>query len=97
VQEIPIEIEAGRSLERPARDSVVPATRGSMQSRVDRLEPAPAYSTRRPQSAVSVSVSSASRDAHLPPVRDRIQFPAAPSDPPDTDWDTPAYQRRQSG
>lgn len=96
VQEIPIEVEASRSLERPqARDSVAPATKSSVPSRVDRLEPAPAYSTRRP-AAPSISVSASSRDAHLPPVRDRIQFPASASEP-EMDWDTPAYQRRQSG
>lgn len=96
-QEIPIEIEASRSVERPAvRDSVAPATKGSVPSRVDRLEPAPAYSTRRTQPSISVSASA--RDSHLPPVRDRIQFPASASgSEPDMDWDTPAYQRRQSG
>jgi hypothetical protein len=41
-------------------------------------------------------VTASSRDAHLPPVRDRIQFPSSTSEP-DMDWDTPAYQRRQSG
>ncbi|HEU5074792.1 MAG TPA: cell division protein FtsZ [Polyangiaceae bacterium] len=95
-QEIPIEVEASRSVERPAaRDSVGPASKAP-SSRVERLEPAPAYSTRRTQPSISVSASS--RDAHLPPVRDRIQFPAsATGSDPDMDWDTPAYQRRQSG
>jgi cell division protein FtsZ len=91
-QEIPVEVEASRSVERPlARESVAPVTRNSLPSRSDAS--AVAYASRRAQS--SISVNAAGRDG-LPPVRDRIQFPAQPGEP-ETDWDTPAYQRRQSG
>src|SRR5690606_40711217 len=48
---------------------------------------APAYATRRPQSSPALSVSSV---PPVPTVRDRITFPSHI----DTDWDTPAYQRR---
>jgi cell division protein FtsZ len=92
-EEIAVEIEANRSLQRPlARESLVPSTKASLPSRVERREVAPAFASRRSQSGVSVSAGT--RDPNLPPVRDRIQFPAATSEP-DTDWDTPAYQRRQ--
>ena len=94
-QEIPIEIEATRAVDRPqAREAFGPATKSPLSARPEKREIAHAYSTRRPQSGISVTA--AARDANLPPVRDRIQFPTSTSEP-DMDWDTPAYQRRQSG
>lgn len=93
--EIPIEVEASRSVDRPqARESFIPASKAALSARPEKREIAHAYSTRRPQSGISVTA--AARDVNLPPVRDRIQFPASTSEP-DMDWDTPAYQRRQSG
>jgi cell division protein FtsZ len=93
--EIPVEIarETRRPNDRPAAmGSVVPAPRAQMSSRPELREALPALSTRRPQ-APSVQVHAAgSRESQLP-VRDRITFPGAL----DTDWDTPAFQRRQSG
>ncbi len=93
-QEIPIEVEASRQVERPiARESLAPPTRSSGRPEKREPVPAPAYSNRRVQSGISVSNA---RDANLPPVRERIHFPASSSEP-EMDWDTPAYQRRQSG
>jgi cell division protein FtsZ len=94
--EIPVEIarEARRPLERQSSaSSVVPAPRSQMASRPER-ETLPALSTRRPQ-APSIQVHAGSnRDSQMSlPVRDRITFPSNL----DTDWDTPAFQRRQNG
>jgi cell division protein FtsZ len=50
----------------------------------------PAYSTRRPPAAPPSQAGA--RDTQLQ-IRERINFPASA----DTDWDTPAFQRRQSG
>jgi cell division protein FtsZ len=53
----------------------------------------PAYSSRRPlQSSPSLVAQSSSVPPAAPAVRERITFPSQI----DTDWDTPAYQRRQS-
>lgn len=53
-------------------------------------EPAPiAAASRRP----ALSVAGASGRDHGPLIRDRITFPASDHD---TDWDIPAFQRRQS-
>ncbi|HVY27915.1 MAG TPA: cell division protein FtsZ [Polyangiaceae bacterium] len=98
--EIPVEIarEARRPLERAqAVSSVVPAPRSQQPSRPELREALPALSTRRPQ-APSIQVhahgAASSRDSQMSlPVRDRITFPSNL----DTDWDTPAFQRRQSG
>jgi cell division protein FtsZ len=94
--EIPAEIsrDARRPLERSvAQGSVVSAPR-SQSPRPEPREALPALSTRRPQ-APSIQVhAGASRDSQMAlPVRDRITFPSNL----DTDWDTPAFQRRQSG
>ena len=77
-----------------AVSTVAPAPRSQMPSRPELREALPALSTRRPQ-APSIQVhGSASRDSQMSlPVRDRITFPSNL----DTDWDTPAFQRRQSG
>lgn len=77
--------ESARSLSRPVpRDSGLPLGRESRG-----LSEVPAYAARRPQSSPALSVSSV---PPVPAVRDRITFPSQI----DTDWDTPAYQRRQS-
>jgi cell division protein FtsZ len=94
--EMPVEIarETRRPIERPAaQGSVVPAPRSQMP-RPELSGALPALSTRRPQ-APSIQVHAAgSRDSQMSlPVRDRITFPSNL----DTDWDTPAFQRRQSG
>ena len=98
--EIPVEIarEARRPVERQSSaGSVVPAPRSQMASRPELREALPALSTRRPQ-APSIQVhahsGAGSRDSQMSlPVRDRITFPSNL----DTDWDTPAFQRRQNG
>jgi len=97
--EIPVEIarEARRPIERASQaSSVVPAPRSQMP-RPELRDSLPALSTRRPQ-APSIQVhghgGTAGRDSQMSlPVRDRITFPSNL----DTDWDTPAFQRRQSG
>ena len=92
-EEIPVEIEAARSIEQPrARESMAPTTRVSVPR--GGHDQVPAYSGRRPQ-APAMSASG-SRDGHLPPVRDRIAFPSSQSSDGEMDWDIPAYQRRQS-
>lgn len=92
-EEIPVEIEAARSIEQPrGRESVAPTTRVSVPR--NNRDQVPAYSGRRPP--VPAVSANASREGHLPPVRDRIAFPSSQSSEGDTDWDTPAYQRRQS-
>ena len=95
--EIPVEIarEARRPIERQSSaGSVVPAPRSQMASRPELREALPALSTRRPQ-APSIQVHAGNgRDSQMSlPVRDRITFPSNL----DTDWDTPAFQRRQNG
>jgi cell division protein FtsZ len=93
-EEIPVEIhrETRRS------GTVVqqaPAARAQQASRPDLREAAiPALSTRRPAAPASQTVAAGSRDSQMSlPVRDRITFPSSL----DTDWDTPAFQRRQNG
>ena len=55
-------------------------------------EPAPAVVTRRPVAPGLAAASS--RDGQMSlPVRDRITFPSSH----ESDWDVPAFQRRQSG
>ena len=97
--EIPVEI--AREARRPSQSSagsVVPAPRSQMAaSRPELRETLPALSTRRPL-APSIQVHAhgggSSRDSQMSlPVRDRITFPSNL----DTDWDTPAFQRRQNG
>ena len=96
--DIPVEI--AREVRRPSQaqaTSVVPAPRSQMASRPELREALPALSTRRPQ-APSIQVhahgAASSRDSQMSlPVRDRITFPSNL----DTDWDTPAFQRRQNG
>jgi len=93
--EIPVEVaREARRPERQSTASVVPAPRSQMQPRPELREALPALSTRRPQ-APSIQVHAAgSRDSQMSlPVRDRITFPSNL----DTDWDTPAFQRRQNG
>jgi cell division protein FtsZ len=96
--EIPVEIarETRRPLERQSSaSSVVPAPRSQMQSRPELRDALPALSTRRPQApSIQVHAAGSSRDSQMSlPVRDRITFPSNL----DTDWDTPAFQRRQNG
>jgi cell division protein FtsZ len=96
-EEIPVEIarEARRPIERTAQvSSVVPSPRSQQPSRPELRDALPALSTRRPV-APSIQVHAAGgRDSQMSlPVRDRITFPSNL----DTDWDTPAFQRRQNG
>jgi cell division protein FtsZ len=94
--EIPVEIqrETRRPMDRASQVSTAPSARSQMPSRPELQGALPAMSTRRPQ-APSLQVHAAgSRDSQMSlPVRDRITFPSNL----DTDWDTPAFQRRQSG
>src|SRR5690606_22696016 len=81
-----LSLEATRGLGRSASQSSVPVSRELSRPASE----APAYSTRRPPSSPALSVGLSAAPA--PAVRDRITFPSQI----DTDWDTPAYQRRQS-
>jgi cell division protein FtsZ len=100
-EEHPAELSRGAS--RPVsrseiRDVVAPAPRSQAPARTpasESREPQlPAYSTRRPQAPQIMTAST--RDAQMSlPVRERITFPSSSN--LDTDWDTPAFQRRQSG
>src|SRR5450432_1291917 len=98
-EEIPIEVSrsARASVVRSEiRETTSPAPRSQAPARPEARDALPAYSTRRPQAPqISTSAHSpASRDAQMSlPVRERITFPSTI----DTDWDTPAFQRRQSG
>jgi cell division protein FtsZ len=93
--EIPVEI--ARDARRPVsrsdiRDVPAPAPRSQAPARPE-VPAVPAYSTRRP-AAPQISTAQGSRDAQMSlPVRERITFPSNM----DTDWDVPAFQRRQSG
>jgi cell division protein FtsZ len=100
--DIPVEVTqvAARRPGRAARESVatpstaVPATRSSAVPNSD-SERSPAYSVRRGAAAVAGLKGPAPEAAQgLPTVRDRITFPSTPEA---DDWDTPAFQRRQSG
>ncbi len=80
-----------------ARGSARPAVRESTLTVGRELAPrspseVPAYSTRRPQSSPALTSGQLGGPVSTPAVRDRITFPSQI----DTDWDTPAYQRRQS-
>jgi hypothetical protein len=86
-------LESAREVRRPqasvVRERLEPAPRSTL--RPELREPAPAVVSRRP---VAPPLSAGSRDAQMTlPVRERITFPSGL----DTDWDTPAFQRRQSG
>jgi cell division protein FtsZ len=90
-----VPLESSRELRRPlgssVRDRQEPAPRSSTL-RPEQREPAPALVTRRP-SAPSIATT-ANRDGQMSlPVRDRITFPSSH----ESDWDVPAFQRRQSG
>lgn len=94
--EIPVEVaREARRPERQSTASVVPAPRSQMASRPELREALPALSTRRPQApSIQVHAAGGNRDSQMSlPVRDRITFPSNL----DTDWDTPAFQRRQNG
>ncbi len=94
-EEIPVEVarEARRPTERAQAVSAIPAARQPLSQRPDLREPHPALSTRRPQAPAQQAYASARESQMALPVRDRITFPSNL----DTDWDTPAFQRRQSG
>jgi cell division protein FtsZ len=94
--EVPVEItrEARRSSGTLVQQS--PQGRSQQASRPDLREAAiPALSTRRPTPPSSTQISAnGSRESQMSlPVRERITFPSSL----DTDWDTPAFQRRQNG
>ena len=95
-EEMPVEIaQAQRRNALVMRESVVPTARPQQSSRPER-EAAPALSTRRPAVPAAAQAAVGGREQMSLPVRDRITFPSSPSNL-DTDWDTPAFQRRQSG
>jgi cell division protein FtsZ len=94
--------EASRSVARPqAREIAAPAAAAPSMAPVSREvarapSEVPAYSSRRPvQSSPAFVAQGGAAHSSAPPaptVRERIAFPSQI----DTDWDTPAYQRRQS-
>lgn len=89
--EVPIEL--AREVRRPSgslvRERIEPSVRSTMRPEY-RPDSVPALSTRRP----AAHPASVGREVQMSlPVRERITFPSAC----DTDWDTPAFQRRQSG
>ncbi len=92
--EMPVEVSRGAraTVVRPEiRENAAPAARSQVPARVE--APVPAYSTRRP-AAPQINTASGARDSQMSlPVRERITFPSNM----DTDWDVPAFQRRQSG
>ena len=91
---IEVPIELAREQRKPAgslvRERIEPPRAGGLRPEAPhhhRSEPAPVYSTRRP-------AQPASRDVQMSlPVRERISFPGSS----ETDWDTPAFQRRGNG
>jgi cell division protein FtsZ len=98
-EEIPIDVvrETGRrAVQRPAvRETLVPPATSRAPSRPEISRDAmPALSLRRSAaSAASLQAAAPPLQSSLPPVRDRITFPSNL----DTDWDVPAFQRRQGG
>lgn len=86
-------IEAARGASRPvARDSSSTVGREVAPRSSSEV---PAYASRRPQSSPALAsgqLGAPVSGGSVPAVRDRITFPSQI----DTDWDTPAYQRRQS-
>ncbi|HEX3851726.1 MAG TPA: cell division protein FtsZ [Polyangiaceae bacterium] len=92
--EMPIEVSRGARatvVRSEIRENVAPAPRSQVPARVE--APVAAYSTRRP-AAPQINTASGARDSQMSlPVRERITFPSNI----DTDWDVPAFQRRQSG
>jgi len=108
--EIPVEVAApARSLSSAPsrretfRDSLrdgfgsVASSRAPLStSRPPEREMAPAMSTRRPAAmAASLQAGASPASAAIPEVRQRITFPSGIDT--DTDWDTPAFQRRGGG
>jgi len=94
--EMPAELsrEARRPLDRATSPGSVVSAPRSQMPRPEPREVVPALSTRRPQAPAIQVHGSAGRESQMAlPVRDRITFPSNL----DTDWDTPAFQRRQSG
>jgi len=91
--EIPVETAqtARRSNGSVVREQLAPQTARPSYQPGQLREPQPAVASRRPV-APPMSAGS-SRDNQSLPVRDRITFPSAI----ETDWDIPAFQRRQSG
>ena len=89
--------EASRSDERGLRDGIASVSRAAASSSRELLLPradadvVPAYAGRRSASGGSLV---AHHSSHGPlQVRERIPFPSSSES---RDWDTPAYQRRQS-
>ena len=91
-----VPLESSREVRRPmggslVRDRQEPQPRSTL--RPELREPAPAVVTRRPV-APGLAATASSRDGQMSlPVRDRITFPSSH----ESDWDVPAFQRRQSG
>jgi cell division protein FtsZ len=87
-----IHVEVIRDARRNSGTALRESPRAAAPSRPDLgREAQPAYSTRRAPATLQAG-SREPTSSGLPPVRDRITFPSV-----DTDWDTPAFQRRQSG
>jgi cell division protein FtsZ len=86
-----------RPVQRPAaRESVGPAATSRSAAMRPELarEMVPALSPRRSAaSAASLQASAPPMSSGMPAVRERITFPSTA----DTDWDVPAFQRRQGG
>jgi cell division protein FtsZ len=93
--EMPVEVSRGAraTVVRPEiRETPASVARSQVPVRVEAA--VPAYSTRRPAAPQINTASSGARDTQMSlPVRERITFPSNI----DTDWDVPAFQRRQSG
>jgi cell division protein FtsZ len=82
------------------REAPGPATRSSHSHH----HPEPAYSVRRPAAPSTLHAHSSAPPAsgaaqsQLPHVRDRITFPASPSQASmEHEWDIPTFQRRGGG
>jgi cell division protein FtsZ len=89
-----IPLESSRELRRPSaatavRDRTMPEPRSA---RPEYREPAPALSTRRP-AMPAAAAQSTGRDGQMSLLVRDIPFPSSL----ETDWDTPAYKRRQGG
>lgn len=88
VRELGFEAQSAKASHRPAqRESVSPS---SIPAAASRSEIAPAYARR--SSAAPAGVE-ARFGGEAPAIRERVSFPSQL----DTDWDVPAFQRRQSG
>jgi cell division protein FtsZ len=89
-------LDSSRELRRPAPAATAVRDRLPADSRAPRSEfreAAPALSTRRPQPAPAAAHGASPRDSQMSLMVRDIPFPSSL----ETDWDTPAYKRRQGG